>query len=683
MASSSKEEAPDAIAHSIDAILRAELSRLPAAYCGYADSEDRLEKLLIAFCEGRLADDDRDSFLEHAACCSFCGERLNAMMRLTDSLEAIRPRHQPAADASAPVFDEPSRRPAARGRAWMVLRNLCTGLTATAAMVVIAWGVSMAVMSKRLEQHVAPVQTEQMDWRARSASREQALALAMPAGWRRAMLAVGVSRYRSGHKSEGGGATQLDDLPAAAVEAERVSGAAVEYMGVARENAICLVDDRASEASVRASLIFLRQFHRKDDMLILHFACHAVPDQRGGIRLLMYDSPLDGGIWSGEILGLLGDGEARIVLVADVCYAGTLAEQLRPNDRCWSVASALPSQLAFESPLLKESWFGRGWIEAINTASADVNGDNVTMLREAFDWAQRRMILGTVDQRAMLLVPMDGDDLVLAAHPDLWRAQPAADPPDSVKATVRLVPSWTGKVPCDLLLDGTWLGKSKGNPLLLPVSAGEHELVVRADPRLAGTNTAAESRCTFSADPVVPTDVPISLGAGGVARVLVIGPEDRTLFPQLLKAGLADAIEVTWDDDQVLKLSFAAVAGVTTLSAQYIADPTEGVDIAGILGLPDDGTAEFTCDARGSTGADVVTFFIGGVGLDSLQPRVSRVVTLPADNWVRVSIPLPASKLHRLVNGMGIEVTSKDDRGGVVELHVRDAAIVPRASIKE
>lgn len=94
MAFSEKES--DAIARRVDAILRFEMSRFgpspapePAAYCGYTDSEDGLEKLVLAFCEGRLEDDERESFLEHAAGCSFCGERLSAAMDLCDASETL------------------------------------------------------------------------------------------------------------------------------------------------------------------------------------------------------------------------------------------------------------------------------------------------------------------------------------------------------------------------------------------------------------------------------------------------------------------------------------------------------------------------------------------------------------------------------------------------------------------
>jgi hypothetical protein len=487
-----------------------------------------------------------------------------------------------------------------------------------------------------------------------------------PTGWRRGGLFVGVSTYAD---------SKIHGLRNAKLDALTASEKAVSLMGADRKNVLYLGDALATECAVRAALLHLRQFNRPQDMLILYFACHAGPDLRGDLRFQLHDSTATGGLAGREILELLGAPPGRVLLVADVCYSGQLVSNGWGLARHWVLASATAQEQAFEAP--SGTVFGANWFQAL-AGKGDSNGDGSVTIDEAFAWTSAQMQVAAKPQHPVLSQPSDAPPLIVSLRQDLLSRlpSPAKGPPGP--AVVRLMIPGSQKVGIEL--DGQKLGEAVGPALTLPVSSGEHDLVVRWTPlwdHVAG-HPLDEWRARFSAAEGESSELHVLLKPLALRSIPVLAEESPSLFGTVVRNPATEMVSAACDEEGAYRFAFAwdtrSMQSERVASAAFAADVTKGIDVPTLMGLTEASRLELTFDARGSKGGERVTFFCGGVGVDSLAARATLKANLTV-YWTRFTIPLPTARLRQLVGGFGVEVDATENAGEPLLILVRDAKI--------
>ncbi len=513
----------------------------------------------------------------------------------------------------------------------------------------------------------------------------------LPPGWRRGALVVGVGDYRD---------SAIQQLTTARARANEVGRWAKGYFGADPANIVSLLDEGATEVSVRAAITYFRQFSTPNDTILLYFVCHGVPDVKNKLRLQVYDSSADGGVPLEELLDLLGDTKAQVVVVADVCYAGLASADVPKDKAVWMLLSSRDQELSFENASTGRTNFSSTWLEAAS-GMADANGDGLVTLEEAFTWTVTRMEQENFSHHPQLISPQGGNpsNVFLSVYPP-WRDKLAPDrgvcpaAPALVALTLLETPGYRDVF--KLSMDGQELGCLRQPRELLRVRDGAHRLDVRREvlrlpegthrlevsrstPLWAETEdqTPARWTSTVAAKAGVNTEEQLVRlpSRGTVVRLRVVGQAKSGLFQQLVRSPATDAVRVE-PGEGTLRFEFSPQDGAQgLLSACYIGDPNQGVNVASLLGVPADGTVLLAFDARSESPAVAATFFVGGVGGDSLTPAKSLHVPLPENAWKRFELTLPASRLDHLVNGFGVEVDAANTPGRSVVIHVRDVTM--------
>jgi hypothetical protein len=486
-------------------------------------------------------------------------------------------------------------------------------------------------------------------------------------GWRRAVLLVGVSNSTDPGRVP---------LPSARSETEKAADVYELFGGVAHENIIPLIDQAATQAAVRAGLLYLRAFNGGDDLVIVGLSCHGIIDSRGDLRFQLYDSEPGSGLAAREIMDLLAPIHPHVLVVADACHAGALNQWAAPGRQPWIVAAAAPKQRAYEVPGERRSLFGSRWLEAL-AGQADLDTNDVVTLAEAMKWSREALRPAGVEQQPQLYPDVvEAGQLPLGFKVGLLERFPERGEPVPPPCRLRL--SWGDARSVEVRLDGQALGAVTGPETEFPVAAGKHLVELHA---LTAWGSLASSNRVWSqslvAQPGKTLSVPVSLAPLTYDSLAVCSPDDTGLFPVLEVRPDGDTVQVTWGDHGVLKVVMSpgpdpsGLAGAMAYFTSY-----RSVDVAALLGLEETDAAILSCQLRGGRGGEPVQIFCGGG--DSLQRAASVEHLLPGDGqWLTVDLMLPAKDLHALKTGFGLRVVGG---GATVEgqsLAVRDVRLRP------
>jgi hypothetical protein len=552
---------------------------------------------------------------------------------------------------------------------WQSKLSLLTGeLARLAAAVVLAVSVSVWVMSVRLSHSEKGPNQGSDGWIPRGSTNTAAAVLRqlLPTGWRRACLAVGVSRFRD---------SRFAPLPGASADVEAFSALAADTLLVPSEHYVALHDENATEVSVRAGLRWLATFDRPEDQVIIYLASHAETNNSGGLCLELYDSSANGGIDLRELADVFKDSRAQIVLVADVCHAGQVDFHLGNRKvPIWTLASASREQSAFEMAGARQSVFGAAFLQALKGA-ADTNEEGFVTLRESFGYVSKAMREKIGERQAPVLDLPEGKDMLLAMSSSL-----RVDlPPPGIAAAAPAQAEFTlgDSDPCKITLDNVSLGVARGQ-VGLTVLPGKHSLKVEAATPAFGRQAEAVPEVwsgTFTALAGKPTLLNVIVRPTRITQAEAIAASGA-LFPIMACNPENQTVTAHWRDDGTLEVQFTRSEGAPDkLTALFVSDSPSGISLPALFGLAPNESSELTFEALADEPDQPVTFFVGGgTGAESLVSPVRLETTLSALSWKQFSIRLPASETSRLRVGFGVEIPVRPGRGTVV-LHIRNVRL--------
>ena len=172
----------------------------------------------------------------------------------------------------------------------------------------------------------------------------------------------------------------------------------------------------ADEAVVRRRVAAFFADRAPDDVLVLHFSCHGLKDQRGRLHLAAADTELDSlaatALPASFVSERMSESESRsVLLVLDCCYSGAFARDLSPRaDRTVHVAeefqgggtgrtvltASSATEYSFESGGLtsyevRPSFFTEALVNGLRTGEADLDHDGDIAADELFEYASRRV----------------------------------------------------------------------------------------------------------------------------------------------------------------------------------------------------------------------------------------------------------------------------------------------------
>jgi hypothetical protein len=235
----------------------------------------------------------------------------------------------------------------------------------------------------------------------------------------------------------------------------------------------------------------------------------------------------------------------------------------------------------------------------------------------------------------------------------------------------------------ELFLDQQSLGKIIIPSVVIPLSSGEHEIHVRYETEWGPEiEPAGEWHTIVKAKENQFLEMHVLLAPPILSQIRVLNQDQEALFNTFISSPSPEMVRSTWQEDDTLKIDFlwgVQERGVVeVLSGAYITNSSQGIDVTSLLGIGENDTVELSFDAKGERGGERVTFFCGGIGIDSLRPSKTLEVQLSATNWKRFTISLPANRLHQLVGGFGVEAKFRDNSRNWISLCVRDAALTLR-----
>ncbi|MFG1687696.1 caspase family protein [Nonomuraea sp. NPDC049269] len=172
----------------------------------------------------------------------------------------------------------------------------------------------------------------------------------------------------------------------------------------------------ASESVLRRRVAALFADRRPDDVLLLHFSCHGLKDQRGRLYLAAADTELDSlaatGLPASFISEQMSESASRsVLLVLDCCYSGAFArdtpvradrtvylgDEFRGGGSGRTVLTASSAtEYAFEGGRLtsyeaQPSVFTEALVHGLRTGGADLDHDGEITVDELFDYVARRV----------------------------------------------------------------------------------------------------------------------------------------------------------------------------------------------------------------------------------------------------------------------------------------------------
>ena len=536
---------------------------------------------------------------------------------------------------------------------------------AAAALAVVAILLNVFPLSKTPVQDLEPRSAWESGQEGnRSISREtatqlkQKIAAALGSSWKRTGLLVGISRYKD---------KAIPSIPFASSEIREAGQIMTKDMGFSKSDLMWLVDDYASEAGFRAAVFYCRKFSSPNDTLLIHLSCHGIRSADSSVKFQMYDSAPGGGVSLEDILTLLGNFRGRVLIVADACYSANMPVNTRLPERVWILSAAGEDQQAF-GPQAGNSLFSDVWFKGLE-GGADLNGDGIISLREAFDWTEGQMKTSG-QQHPALYGSENADDMILSMAPGLWKLAPPKSPDPKPPASLKLVSNLS--VPVKVVLDGMFMGSLREGNTVLPLAPGLHDIrgiVSGPSPGDAETVWRAE----VQAEP-----------GQTLERIVMLNPPVRKFlsikeyFPKVVRNpdGLG-AVSASIDSDNIFRISFHPKerAAGQAYSVTFVSeDIFRGVNLTALLGAKPGSTLVLRFDVRkeGYGDSAKVDFFMGGAGNDSLKTRSFKAVDV-SNGWREMEIPIAAGDATGVVAGMGIQI---DPAKGALSLLIRDAVIL-------
>jgi Caspase domain len=263
-----------------------------------------------------------------------------------------------------------------------------------------------------------------------------------PASGGRHALIVATARYDD---------PKLSALRAPAADAERL--AAVLADPARGAFAVQTLIDEPQGTVARRVAAFFRD-RRPDDLLLLHFSCHGVKDDRGELFLAAADTEVDLLSATGVSAQWLNDQitrtrSRRTVVLLDCCFSGAFPfglrarsaaavdapEQLQGRGRAIITASSA-MEYAYEGDRLtgagQPSIFTEAVVEGLETGRADLDGDHLISVDDLYNYVFDRVTERTPSQRPNRKSDLEGP-LYLAAG--AGGALPADPAPAAARAT--------------------------------------------------------------------------------------------------------------------------------------------------------------------------------------------------------------------------------------------------------
>ena len=260
-----------------------------------------------------------------------------------------------------------------------------------------------------------------------------------PAAEGRYALVVATARYTD---------PKLAQLRAPAADAERL-GAVLGDAERGDFDVQVLVDD--TYARVTRSIASFFRDRRPQDLLLLHFSCHGVKDERGELYLAATDTEVDllsatgvSAAWLSEQIDR--SRSRRTVVLLDCCFSGSFPfgmraragggvdapEQLQGRGRVIITASNA-MEYAYEGDRLVEgdagpSVFTGAIIEGIQTGDADLDGDRLISVDDLYDYVYDRVREITPGQRPLKKSELEGPLYLARSVRVLEPAAPAPEP---------------------------------------------------------------------------------------------------------------------------------------------------------------------------------------------------------------------------------------------------------------
>lgn len=236
----------------------------------------------------------------------------------------------------------------------------------------------------------------------------------LPALW---AVVVGVSDYKFLPPAGTAGALRTD-LNFAARDAEAFADflRRQSEMGAYRDVFVRLfADSQATKEEVVTAIEDGLVDARNDDLVIIYFAGHGVPDAAGAEYLLLWDSREDrlsatayrmNDLWTRLKDRIRAE---RAVVILDACHAGALGNARGSGTNAASsfqryladargralLAATREGQSAYEDESSRHGYFTRMLLEGLEKgspyAAADFNRDGVVLVNEAFDYVYDRV----------------------------------------------------------------------------------------------------------------------------------------------------------------------------------------------------------------------------------------------------------------------------------------------------
>jgi Caspase domain len=306
-------------------------------------------------------------------------------------------------------------------------------------------------------------------------------------------LVVAVSRYRD---------PKLRRLRAPAADAKRLA-AVLQDPNVGGFDVEVALDE--NEAPLRRRIARFFSGRRPDDLLLVHFSCHGIKDERGDLYLAAADTEV------GDLLGATGVSSSwlseqvgrsrsrRVVLLLDCCFSGSFPfgvraratdtvdaqHQLEGRGRAVITASNA-MEYAYEGDQLtghgEPSIFTEAVVEGLASGDADRDGDGLISVDELYDYVFDRVKERTPNQTPNKLSTLEG-----ALHIARSQARPpAAEQPEAPQAATPERPAatstdwwdrygWTVGVLAATAV-GSFVGGLVSWPIFKPGPVGRHHV---------------------------------------------------------------------------------------------------------------------------------------------------------------------------------------------------------------
>ena len=264
-------------------------------------------------------------------------------------------------------------------------------------------GLSTVASAAQIAQFLQQWRSAHPRRRAVTISVEEAGAKAPSTGTRRSALLVANASYRD---------PALSQLRSPVHDTRALA----EVLG---ESRLCGFDvdllTDAEEPTIRRRVAAFFADRDPDDVLLLHFSCHGLKDQRGRLYLAAADTELRALSATGVPAAFIADqmsesASRRIVLILDCCYSGAFARGASVRgDRTVHIAEEFGSgtgrivltassatEYAFEGDQLtpfeaRPSVFTEALVSGLRSGGADLDGDGEITVDELYEYAFRRV----------------------------------------------------------------------------------------------------------------------------------------------------------------------------------------------------------------------------------------------------------------------------------------------------